>query len=65
MLSETEERNAGRILPGYLLYMKTNTLRQIVPREPELKGILQMRNRHAVPFSLLDVDSFSGMLVTL
>jgi len=41
MLSEVE--NSGRILPGMLLYLKDNRMREIVPKPNELKGVLNMR----------------------
>lgn len=60
-LAYSETQNEGKILPGFLLYMKDSTMREIRPKSAELKGVLQMRNRLVPHFSRMSSDSFPGL----
>lgn len=60
-LAYSETQNNGKIVPGYLLYMKDGTTRELRPKAAELKGVLQMRNRAVPHFSRICSDSFPGL----
>jgi CRISPR/Cas system-associated exonuclease Cas4 (RecB family) len=56
----SERTFEGEIPPGVVLYLRNNTMRAVLPKMADLKGILNRRNLMVQPFSKLGIESLPG-----